>query len=134
MPVAGLEAVEDAELLPLAGLEVAPVAGLEAVEDAELLPLAGLEIALARLVTEVPIVTVEEKLRVMVERTVAVLDALVDPGPATELPLLFTGSTPLEMLAVGVLPPDVAVGVNLDVVTDVKVSGQIVVETATTEV
>ena len=57
------------------------------------------------------------------------LDALVDPAPATELPVLVSGPTPLEMLAVGV-----AVGVNLDVVTDVKVSGQTVVETGTTEV
>lgn len=91
-----------------------------------------LEVVLATLLVEEPIVTVTDQLRVMVDKTVVVLEdgllgELVELTPAAEMPV--GGSTPLEIVADGV-----AVCVKRDVVTDVKVRGQTVVETGTTEV
>jgi len=120
----GLEVAAD-EALPLAGLLWPAPPGPEAEAEAD-----GLEVSLATLLEEVPMVTVEDQLRVMVEKIVEVLPAgplpeLVEAAPATEL--LVGGRTPgrFEMVVVGVMP---------DVVTDVSVSGQTVVETGMTEV
>ena len=79
---------------------------------------------LATLLAEL-IVTVTDQLRVMVDKTVETLGEPVDP--AVELPVGL--ETPLVVDA-----DEYAVGATPDVVIEVRVSGQMVVETAMTEV
>ena len=84
---------------------------------------------------EEPIVTVELLLIVVVMSTVAVVfegpeDVLAVPPPASELLVEVGGRTPLEL---GPLPAVAGTG-KLVVPTEVKVSGQMVVDSGTTEV
>lgn len=128
--------VESTELSEASADVLLPVAGLASLDesvgldDTGELSDASVDELLARLADEVPMVTVEVQLLVMVFMTYE--DAGAEPsGPveaAAASELLFVGGrTPgmFDMVVVGVKP---------EVVTDVRVSGQIVVDSGTMEV